>query len=612
MVDRSVLSVVRAIPDLLYALIFVAAVGIGPLPGIAGARPLQHRRRRQAAVRDRGRRRRRDPSRPPGRAARRAPRSVRWAVLPQVLPNYVAFSLYAFELNIRASTVIGIVGAGGIGDAALHAVPLLQLGATSRSSSSSCSSSCWPSSSSRSGCGGGSCDGRRRCPRDAAHAARRSCGATWCRRRRRSSSLWAALALGVDLADLAGAARRRLARSSREMFLAGRTRLGLPAATRSRRWSSRSRSPGSARSSARSLSLPLGFFGAKNVSQRPRVERRPPGHPQRHPRLPRDHPARSPSSSPSPGSGRSPARSPSASTRRARSASSPPRPSRASTRDRSRPRARPARARSRCSAGASCRRCCPRWSAFWLYRFEINIRAAAVLGRRGRRRHRLRCSTRPSVRALPAGRHGHPRRRRRDDRRRRHLRHASGGASSRAAAARPTRPELAVRHRLASRPAADELSASSCAPRETREAEEVGTPRPGRACARSTRAVASAPRRRTRMRTLFERDRDRIMHSKAFRRLKHKTQVFVDPEDDHYVTRLTHTHPGDADRARARRRAVAQRGRSPRRSRWATTSATRRSGTPARRRSRRTSRRPAAGTTPPRACASSRSSRTST
>ena len=43
------------------------------------------------------------------------------------------------------------------------------------------------------------------------------------------------------------------------------------------------------------------------------------------------------------------------------------------------------------------------------------------------------------------------------------------------------------------------------------------------------------------MRTIFERDRDRIMHSKAFRRLKHKTQVFVNPGDDHYVTRLTHT-----------------------------------------------------------------------
>ncbi|HSM34671.1 MAG TPA: HD domain-containing protein [Anaerolineae bacterium] len=43
------------------------------------------------------------------------------------------------------------------------------------------------------------------------------------------------------------------------------------------------------------------------------------------------------------------------------------------------------------------------------------------------------------------------------------------------------------------------------------------------------------------MRTSFERDRDRIMHSKAFRRLKHKTQVFLNPEGDHYVTRLTHT-----------------------------------------------------------------------
>ena len=42
-------------------------------------------------------------------------------------------------------------------------------------------------------------------------------------------------------------------------------------------------------------------------------------------------------------------------------------------------------------------------------------------------------------------------------------------------------------------------------------------------------------------RTAYQRDRDRILHSKAFRRLKHKTQVFISPLGDHFVTRLTHT-----------------------------------------------------------------------
>ncbi len=60
-------------------------------------------------------------------------------------------------------------------------------------------------------------------------------------------------------------------------------------------------------------------------------------------------------------------------------------------------------------------------------------------------------------------------------------------------------------------------------------------------------AVRSYPARRARpepdcgLRTPFQRDRDRIVHCKAFRRLKHKTQVFVAPTGDHYRTRLTHT-----------------------------------------------------------------------
>lgn len=49
------------------------------------------------------------------------------------------------------------------------------------------------------------------------------------------------------------------------------------------------------------------------------------------------------------------------------------------------------------------------------------------------------------------------------------------------------------------------------------------------------------PEAKCEIRTDFQRDRDRIIHSKAFRRLKHKTQVFLSPESDHYRTRLTHT-----------------------------------------------------------------------
>lgn len=59
--------------------------------------------------------------------------------------------------------------------------------------------------------------------------------------------------------------------------------------------------------------------------------------------------------------------------------------------------------------------------------------------------------------------------------------------------------------------------------------------------ARSAHTTRAQPLEPCTIRPSFQRDRDRIIHSKAFRRLKHKTQVFIAPQGDHYRTRLTHT-----------------------------------------------------------------------
>ena len=63
----------------------------------------------------------------------------------------------------------------------------------------------------------------------------------------------------------------------------------------------------------------------------------------------------------------------------------------------------------------------------------------------------------------------------------------------------------------------------------------------GPRAARAAEAVRERPEEPDGLRTAFQRDRDRILHTTAFRRLKHKTQVFVAPVGDHYRTRLTHT-----------------------------------------------------------------------
>jgi len=85
----------------------------------------------------------------------------------------------------------------------------------------------------------------------------------------------------------------------------------------------------------------------------------------------------------------------------------------------------------------------------------------------------------------------------------------------------------------------EELEPLSANPRERRELLEIRELAPlARLSRNAVRQLDETP---SDVRTAFQRDRDRIVHSKSFRRLMHKTQVFIAPAGDHYRTRLTHT-----------------------------------------------------------------------
>jgi len=111
---RSLLNIFRALDTLVYALLFVAAVGLGPFPGVLAvvvytATVLAKLYSEAIEAIDPG----------PVEAVKGTGASplqvLRWGVLPQLVPQFLSFVLYRFETNIRAAAILGFVGAGGIG-----------------------------------------------------------------------------------------------------------------------------------------------------------------------------------------------------------------------------------------------------------------------------------------------------------------------------------------------------------------------------------------------------------------------------------------------------------------------------------------------------------------
>jgi phosphonate transport system permease protein len=111
---RSVLNFLRSIDTLVYALLFVAAVGLGPFPGmlaVVAYTTTSLAKLYSETIEGI------DPGPVDAIRATGATRLqvLRFGVLPQVLPLFLSYVLYRFESNVRAATVLGFVGAGGIG-----------------------------------------------------------------------------------------------------------------------------------------------------------------------------------------------------------------------------------------------------------------------------------------------------------------------------------------------------------------------------------------------------------------------------------------------------------------------------------------------------------------
>jgi phosphonate transport system permease protein len=118
---RRVLEVARTIPDLIYALIFVFAFGLGPLAGILAIaiHSMGASGKLFAEASENCDMRPVDGLKSVGGSWMQC---MRYGVFPQVLPNLVSYTLWRFEINVRTAAVMGFVGAGGIGQDLVEAI----------------------------------------------------------------------------------------------------------------------------------------------------------------------------------------------------------------------------------------------------------------------------------------------------------------------------------------------------------------------------------------------------------------------------------------------------------------------------------------------------------
>lgn len=123
-VMRRVLEIARTVPDIVWALLFIIAFGIGPLAGILAitVHTIGAQGKLFAEVNENI-----NPLPVDGIRAAGGTwfEEIRFAVLPQVIPNYMSYTFWRLELNVRSATIVGFVGAGGIGHDLFTSVQLL-------------------------------------------------------------------------------------------------------------------------------------------------------------------------------------------------------------------------------------------------------------------------------------------------------------------------------------------------------------------------------------------------------------------------------------------------------------------------------------------------------